>query len=47
MHGAREPWPRWLVVLVTAAVMLLLFGLAAVWTVAHGPGMFGGIEPPR
>lgn len=28
-----EPWPRWLVVLVTVAAMLLLYGVGAVaWT---------------
>lgn len=26
----REPWPRWLVVLVTVAVMVLLAGCVAV-----------------
>lgn len=47
MNHDREPWPRWLVVLLTVAVMLLLFGLAAAWAIAFGPGMFAGIEPPR
>ena len=41
----REPWPRWLVVLLTAALCMLAFGVLAVLLYVAGPSGWGGIAP--